>query len=116
MKNGLIGPDVQRALSENYVRRFNDKLMKLCMEVTQNSEEFNIDIVPDVYQTFVDDNKIILKELPPGAEYDRIQKKITINKDKVKEDEKIPGDFSYCLIGFLQIPLLVSPYGNSSSP
>ena len=43
-------------------------------------------------QTFVDDCKNIVKELPVGAEIDITNKKITINKDKIETDKNIPGD------------------------
>ena len=66
MINGIIGPDLMRALSNNYIQRWNDKFLKLCMEISENSE--NINIEPDVFETFVDDNKNIVKEKPPGVE------------------------------------------------
>ena len=60
MKNGLIGPDIQRALCQNYIMRWNDKCLKLCKEFTENSQ--NINIIPEVFQTLGDDNKNILKQ------------------------------------------------------
>ena len=36
--------------------------------------------------------KNIVEELPPGAEYDGINKKININVDKINTDKMIPGD------------------------
>ena len=90
MKDGLIGPDIQRALCQNYVMRWNDKFIKLCKEVTKNSE--NIDAVPNLLHTYVDDTKVVTKELPVGAEFIENEKKLVINKDKIDEDQKTPGD------------------------
>ena len=36
--------------------------------------------------------KNVLQEIPLGAELNLLEKKITINKEKIKNDEKIPGD------------------------
>ena len=49
-------------------------------------------MVPDLFHSFVDDDKVIVRELPAGNELNLETMKIDINKDKVKEDENIPGD------------------------
>ena len=73
--------------------RWNDKFMNKCKEISENSDnKFRINLVPKLLQTYVDDMKNIVEELPPGAEYDGIDKTIKINKDKIDHDMKIPSD------------------------
>ena len=70
-KNGLIGPDIQRAMCHNYVMRWNNKFIELCKVITENSRDENININPEVFQTFVDDTKNVVKELPPNGDSER---------------------------------------------
>ena len=79
MINGLIGPDLYRALCQNYVMRWNDKFLKKCKDITENSEDINI--VPKLLQTFVDDSKNVVNELPPGAQYQQHENKIIIDEE-----------------------------------
>ena len=93
MKNGLIGPDIQRALCQCAMMRWNEKFIKKCKEISENSDkDYKINIVPKLIQTYVDDQKNIVKELPAGAEYDGENKKIKINVEKILSDTKIPSD------------------------
>ena len=86
MKNGLIGPDIQRALCQCVMMRWNDKFVIKCRHISENSED-KINLVPKLLQTYVDDQKNIVEESPPGAEYDALNKKITINEEKVETDK-----------------------------
>ena len=51
-----------------------------------------MNINPDILQTFVDDSKNVVRELPLGAELNLQEKKITINREKVQSDKNIPVD------------------------
>ena len=53
--------------------RWNYKFKNLCKEITENSD--NIDIVAKLLQTYVDDTKIVAKEVPAGARYNIEEKK-----------------------------------------
>ena len=60
-KNGLIGPDIQRALCHNYVMRWNEKFIELCKEITENSNNDAIDIriiTENTVLTFLNNRKI----------------------------------------------------------
>ena len=46
MINGIIGPDLMRALSNNYMQRWNDKFLKIYKEISDNSENINIVLYP----------------------------------------------------------------------
>ena len=45
-----------------------------------------------VFDGVLYDNKNVVKKLPPGAEYNKKEKKIEINQEKIHEDTNIPGD------------------------
>ena len=70
--------------------RWNEKFEKLLKTITENSD--GIDANPDMLQTYVDDLKSVMKELPPGAEFDSEATKIVINRNKIEDDLKIPSD------------------------
>ena len=55
--------------------------------LNENSKDINI--IPDVFETFVDDNKNVVRETPEGAELVLDEKKIIINQDKIEEDKKV---------------------------
>ena len=67
MNDGLKGPDIQRALCQCVMIRWNDKIVIKCKHISENSED-RINVVPKLIQTYVEDQKTIVEELLPVAE------------------------------------------------
>ena len=73
--------------------RWKGNFLKRCNELSDNSDKNDmVNLVPKLIQTYVDDQKNIVDELPPGAEYDSNRKEIKINEEKTVSEQKIQGD------------------------
>ena len=78
-EKGIIGLDLMRSLARVYMLNWAGKYQKLTQEITENSHDEALDIVPQLLGIYVDDTLNINKILPKGARFVGEEKKIIID-------------------------------------
>ena len=95
IRKGSIGYDLQRCICNIVMEEHGLEVIDLLKEIKQNTDpELEIDLLSDLYFTYVDDIFTKLKAVPNGVTYDKVNKKVYINKNvKLRDDNlKLPED------------------------
>ena len=81
-----------RCLAKLYMIDWTEKLKKLLKEVTANTEVPGIDLNGKFVKVFVDDENSIHVATPPGAVYNKTEKRIVISEEQQLTDSDRPAD------------------------
>ena len=88
----ILGLDHMHGLAKLYMIDWGRKFRSLLSEVTENTKVPGIDLNAPFIKIFVDDENSFHKVTPPGAVYDKKEKKIVISQDQLQNDEEKSED------------------------
>jgi hypothetical protein len=92
LQNGIIGLDLMRSVARVYMVMWSKKFKKLCKKITDESKNEEINIVPKLFNIYVDDIQSIYQGLPEGAQLNEELMIIEVNPDKIDEDKNKASD------------------------
>ena len=77
-RKGIIGLDLMRALGKLYMIDWTQKFKAKLKLIQEKSEDITINLEPELYKIFVDDQSSIQEATPVGATYNKKTKKINL--------------------------------------
>ena len=91
-RKAIIGLDLMRALAKLYMIDWSMKFMKRLKEVEEKSSDLKLNLKPELYKVFVDDQSSLQEATPMGATYNKKTKRITITEKQKELDKDLKAD------------------------